>query len=904
MTMTGGNFNKQTRQFILLGIITAAAFAAIIAMVSSKTGTMVLNSALEHSKDIASRHGNAISSRISEAMCTARALAHSIEAGMSNRDSLDRELFDRFFIDAVSKSDEFFFGAWAVMKPGRLDGRDAAFAGKPGYGPNGDYVPYAYRENGRIVFKHDPYEGEKDKPYFTIPQATGRESLIEPYVDPTAENAVMSSVAVPIFDGEGIAGVAGVDILLSSLNREISAIKPFDSGYVFLVADTGFIVAHPQTEMIGRNVAEFGSGPEVLDAVRAGRETVEKRVDPKTGKMYHFVYVPMKIGNTMSVWSVGVAIPMDMIMNRANSITHWTSLVGISSVLLLTIMLFLIARSVIVPLRKSETAVRRAFDHVHDAVIIHSGSGRIIDANEQTLTLYGISLERISQVSFLEDLSASDNPFEELPKKWGEVLEGKAQTFEWRAKRADSGEVFDVEVHLAALELHGDNVIVATIHDLTDRKRMESDILRASKLESLGTLAGGIAHDFNNFLMGIYGNISLARNRAAGDEKITSVLERAEKAVTRASSLTKQLITFSRGGKPFKTFICLNDLILNSVLFSLSGSEMAHSFDLDPALWPIEADEGQISQVVTNIVLNADQARAGKGRLTVKTENVHLDKPAALLPSGWYAKITISDDGPGISQENVAKIFDPYFSTKPGGTGLGLSTSYSIVKSHGGDIVVNSALRQGTEFVIFLPSCKINETELQEPGSSSRVEIQTGPPRQEDGAGPSCHETPKVSTEEGEVPSSGADLPDGRGPGDEDFIDLKILLMDDDETVLMPLAESLIESGYTVETATDGDRAVDLYVRAMAAGIPFDVVILDLVVPGGVGGMETIGRLRQIDPDVCAVISSGYFTEPVMSDYRVHGFSQALRKPYEYSELARAIKGCGRRRAGGASTGA
>lgn len=859
MTMTVGNFRKQTRQFILLGVIAATAFAGIIAIVSSKTGSMALEFALEHSRSIAHRQGNAISSKLTEAMCTARVLANALESGMVDNQSIDRELFDRIFISTIKKSDEFFFGAWAVMKPGRLDGRDSEYAGKPGYGAAGDYVPFAYRENNGIVFKHDPFEGEKNKPYFTIPLAAERESIIEPYIDPTAGNAVMCSVTVPIFDKAGGAGVAGIDLLLSSINREIAAKKPFGAGFVFLIANTGFIVAHPRSDLVGRKISEFGAGPHVLKAVEEGREIEEERVDPDSGKLFHFVYVPMKVGNAATVWSVGVAIPRDIIMTKARSITIRTAFVGISSVILLAAMLFGIARSVIAPLRKSETAVRRAFDHVHDAVIIHSGEGRIIDANEQTLNLYGISRDKVSSITFRDDLSASDNPFHELPGIWKGVLAGNPGTFEWKARKPRTGKIFDVEIHLAALEMHGEKVIVATIHDLTERKHMELQILRSSKLESLGTLAGGIAHDFNNFLMGIYGNIALARNRAAGNENITTVLDRAEKAVTRASGLTKQLITFSKGGKPVKTFACLNELVKNSVLFSLSGSAMTPEFNLEPALWPAEVDEGQITQVITNIVINADQAKIGNGRLVLTTSNLFLEKPTAALSPGRYVKITISDNGPGISPENLSRIFDPYFSTKHGGTGLGLSTSYSIVKGHSGDIDVFSGHEKVTTFVILLPA----------------------------GSLPAAPEKP---TQSNKTKSDPPVSPDTRSAVRQ--TKLKVLLMDDDYMVLAPMAETLTELGFHVETACCGAMAVEKYKRALEEGPPFDAVVLDLVVPGGLGGVETLDRLKHLDPKVCAVISSGYCNQPVMSDFETHGFHGTLRKPYEFTDLIKAIDHC------------
>lgn len=385
---------------------------------------------------------------------------------------------------------------------------------------------------------------------------------------------------------------------------------------------------------------------------------------------------------------------------------------------------------------------------------------------------------------------------------------------------------------------------VIVSRDITVRKHMEREMLKSSKLEALGILAGGIAHDFNNILMGIVGNLNLAKKRLNSTEKALEVLLRAEKVAYKAKNLTEQLITFSKGGMPIKKIIDVRDLIKDSAQFAIAGSNVVCSFDINEKLWMIEADEGQISQVITNFAINAKQAMPEGGSLEISAENVEIEDDARpSLEKGKYIRIIIKDTGIGIAEENIQKIFDPYFTTKVDGTGLGLATSYSIVKNHDGVISVDSKLKEGSVFTIYFPVCQ------QVIEQKCVIETKTS-----------------------------------------EYTDRTVLLMDDDETVLIPVSEMLTDLGYDVKIARNGEEAVSQYLKSFEDGKKIDAVITDLVVQGGIGGRETIERLLKIDPQVRAIVSSGYSNDPVMANYEKYGFKGVLAKPYQIEEMNEALK--------------
>ncbi len=381
--------------------------------------------------------------------------------------------------------------------------------------------------------------------------------------------------------------------------------------------------------------------------------------------------------------------------------------------------------------------------------------------------------------------------------------------------------------------------VIETVNNITEKHLLEEERMKMQKLEAIGTLAGGIAHDFNNLLQGIFGYISMAKITLDQKDRSLAMLEQAEQALHLSVNLTTQLLTFSKGGKPVKKNISLGPVIENSVRFALSGSSADYRIKLDEDLWMVDADEGQMGQVVQNMVLNADQAMPVGGTIVVAAKNVLLPgKGLPHLPGDRkYVEISVQDSGIGISGKYLEKIFDPYFTTKEKGSGLGLATSYSIIKNHGGVIDVKSEVDRGTTFYIYLPAVELD------------VEIL---------------KVPKAS-----------------------FIGRKgkILVMDDEE-LIRNVAGALLEVlGNEVEVVENGEAAITKYISAREAGKPFDIVILDLTIRGGLGGLETIERLLDIDPGLRAIVSSGYSDNAVVADYQKYGFKASLNKPYKLEQL-------------------
>jgi len=487
---------------------------------------------------------------------------------------------------------------------------------------------------------------------------------------------------------------------------------------------------------------------------------------------------------------------------------------------------------------------------IGDGVIAADNSGKIIMMNSVAERLTGWEETDATGKCFREILGiayGTRGPAADHPAILGPGGSADGARFARPSTlRARDGSERLIEYASSPIRDEDDKVqgIVLVLRDFTERQRLEHEILRAEKLESIGLLAGGIAHDFNNFLTGILGNISLAKMLVGPDQKAFQRLLRAENAAKRAGDLTRQLLTFSRGGAPMKRTIAVHQLLQEWTRFALRGSAVDCTFDIDSDnLWPVDADEGQISQVVNNLVLNSCQAMPNGGRVHVSASNCVLgpDDPTP-LKAGRYVKISVADTGTGISTENLQKIFDPYFSTKPEGSGLGLATSYTIVRRHDGHISVHSQVGVGTTFTICLPA------------SDHQLEV------------------PVTKTSQ---PLNGS----GR-----------VLVMDDEEMV-RDLARSVMETlGYTVILASDGEEAVHLYMEASRQGNPFDAVVMDLTVPGGTGGRDAIIKLRAFDPGVKAIVSSGYSHDPVMGEYRHHGFDAVLAKPYSVKEVGAVLR--------------
>jgi PAS domain S-box-containing protein len=392
--------------------------------------------------------------------------------------------------------------------------------------------------------------------------------------------------------------------------------------------------------------------------------------------------------------------------------------------------------------------------------------------------------------------------------------------------------------------------VIGIAIDISKQKQAEEEQRTIEKLQSIGTLAGGIAHDFNNILLGLFGNLAIAKEALAADHPAHRALAAAEKSIHRATRLTNQLLTFARGGDPVKEDVSLAELVQEVVHFDLSGSNVRPVFTIAADLWPAAVDRGQIQQVISNLTINANQAMPDGGHLYIDLNNetvetVAPDHPIGGLKPGRYLRLTFRDEGIGIDPEHRERIFDPYFTTKQDGSGLGLAITYSIVQKHGGRIRVESEPGRGTVFTLHLP------------------------------AAATLAAKPKAAT---------------RPAAPSRFDGTRILVMDDDEAVLEVVANLLEGLGVAVATAADGGQALECYRQALAAGTPFDMVIMDLTIPGGMGGKEAAAQLLRMDPDARIIVSSGYSTDPVLANYKDYGFSGRLIKPFRMAELRQALE--------------
>ena len=387
---------------------------------------------------------------------------------------------------------------------------------------------------------------------------------------------------------------------------------------------------------------------------------------------------------------------------------------------------------------------------------------------------------------------------------------------------------------------------VIVTRDITESKRVEEERLRATKLESVGLLAGGIAHDFNNILTSVFANIGLAKMLTAKNPSSnTSVVERlsaAEKACLRARDLTKQLLTFAKGGAPIKSTTSIASIVSDTVEFALRGSSVRCHLHLPEYLWPVVVDEGQISQVLQNLIINAEQAMPKGGMLDVTVANDSIAAPSDLpLKPGNYVRVTVQDQGIGIPQDHLSKIFDPYFTTKQKGSGLGLATTYSIIKRHEGHITVSSALGEGSCFTLYLPASSIKEISQKETSN---------------------------------------ELICGKG---------RILVMDDEEEIQDVLGKMLEHLGFEVDFAGEGEKALRDYTQALQEKTPYVATILDLTIPGGMGGKETLRQIKALHPEAAVIVSSGYSNDPVMARFKEFGFSGVIAKPYNLQDLSKVL---------------
>jgi PAS domain S-box-containing protein len=492
-------------------------------------------------------------------------------------------------------------------------------------------------------------------------------------------------------------------------------------------------------------------------------------------------------------------------------------------------------------LRKSEARYRSIVENINDGMIIHDFAGTILEVNENTCLIHGYSHDEMIGMHLGTLCCAEDARM--VKQRLACLVETGSLVFDGEHVRNDGSPVA-INMSARVVSRAGAGVVQSFVRDMSAVRKMEAELIKKDKLESLGILAGGIAHDFNNLLSAMFGFMDLARMAMKPGDEAHDYLTKAFTGFERAKRLSQQLLTFSKGGSPVKQVVSIAVVTKDTGELALSGSNIRIVYELASGLPAVEADPHQLSQVFSNLLINARQAMPDGGTVTITAENRQYDGAGAVpLPAGNYVVIALRDEGVGIPEKIISRIFDPFFTTKQQGSGLGLSICFSIIKKHGGHITVSSAPGEGAVFTVWLPAA------------------------------------PQAVTGAAEAP----DLSVLRGRG-------RILVMDDEPSILEITSVMLQSAGYDVATAADSAKAIEEYREAWSARAPFDLVVLDLTVPGGMGGEKALAGLLEINPKVKAIVSSGYADTTLLSDFKSYGFASMVAKPYTVGELLSVVK--------------
>lgn len=495
-------------------------------------------------------------------------------------------------------------------------------------------------------------------------------------------------------------------------------------------------------------------------------------------------------------------------------------------------------------LRAREEQLQTIVDNSPMGIILWDTNFRVVQWNPAAQEIFGYSGEEAAGLHAAELLPKEVHPH--MEKIWQKMIAAPGGIRSHNENIKKDGSTIRCDWFNTAVIGHDNQVLggLSLVENVTERIRREKELRKLEKLESTGILAGGIAHDFNNILTAILGNLNLALYDPTLPDRTKKLLQGAEKASIRAKSLTQQLLTFAKGGEPIRESTSLGELITDSAEFVLHGTNIRSSFLIPEDLWHASVDRGQISQVIQNIVLNARHAMPGGGEVVIWAENIapSEDEIGLLQPNTPYVRISIGDSGTGIPKDLLDKIFDPYFSTKQEGSGLGLAITLSIINKHNGHILVHSTPGEGTEFVLYLiADSQSDREERSEEGTSAPIES------------------------------------------------LHILVMDDEEPVRDILKSMLEMLHHRVCLTSSGEEAVEEFERTMDTEQSFDLVIMDLTIPGGMGGRDAMELMKKMQPGVRGIVSSGYSNDPVMSNPAEYGFKAAVTKPFVIDELEKAL---------------
>ncbi|WP_052507398.1 PAS domain-containing hybrid sensor histidine kinase/response regulator [Desulfonatronovibrio magnus] len=486
---------------------------------------------------------------------------------------------------------------------------------------------------------------------------------------------------------------------------------------------------------------------------------------------------------------------------------------------------------------------RQLFDNSPKAIVMEDELFCVADVNKAFVSLFGYTIQEVVGTD-INSFITPDHLSEEVTGIKQQAYKGITQNMQTR-RTTSSGQTIDVDILCIPVTFGGRfNGLFSIFTDITQKLQIEINMSRQQKLESIALLAGGLAHDFNNILSVILANTSLSKIHAAHNKPLKESLNRIENASSRAKDLTMQLLTFAKGGEPVKKTIDLRKVLQETVKFALSGSSTRVVFHIDDDLMPIYADEGQISQVVQNLTINASQAMPEKGLLNIFAGNMALGKENDFnLASGKYVYIKFKDTGPGITAEDLTRIFDPYFTTKKKGSGLGLAITYSIIRKHQGHIHVSSTPGEGAEFFIL-----IEASDSLPEDSASYCPLKK--------------------------------------------VQARVMIMDDESDILEVTSEYLEAMGYEVVTARDGHQAMRKFEQYLSNRAPIDILVTDLTIPGGMGGRELSEKLLGNHPTLPIIVTSGYAHDEAMADYSKFGFAARIIKPFSIEELDHLIRQC------------